>query len=206
MPSFVTKYGQKEFAYGSLDELKKAIADHSEKISFPVVEHDWFGEKVTELDISSLHVTDCAFGSEQQTIACVSMMIENYEKSDSAMTIVDFYNQNHLQYLVLGGRARNALVHCHALQKQLEQYRETNAGPLQLVTLLSGINQLLQQTIAFNNTSIAANLCNQIILEGEKALNSLHGFNDNFTNDLNETIKEFKETSQEIEDMIERMT
>ena len=53
MPYFDTKYGRKEFSYSSLSEFKKAITDREEAI-LPTRTFDFFGEAVTEVDVTKL--------------------------------------------------------------------------------------------------------------------------------------------------------
>lgn len=196
MPFFMTKYGRKEFSYTTLKEYKKALLDRMQEV-LPAVEHDFFGEVITEIDVNEIKNGDCAFGGEFQTLQYLSLMLDNYEDSDSPHSVVDFYNQNHAQYMVLGGRARETLVRCHALQNKFKSYQEANVNNLELLNLLTQMKRLLENATRLNNTSIAANLSNEILLEGRKKLENLHGFNDFFTNDLNDTVDEVNKLLEE---------
>ena len=104
MPFFETKYGRKHFSYSSLAELKEAIENREVEI-FPKKVHDFFGEIITEIDVTKLKEGTCAFGSEYQTLEAALKMIDAYEHSDSDHSIVDFYNQSYVQHKVLPSKA-----------------------------------------------------------------------------------------------------
>jgi hypothetical protein len=231
MPYFDTKDGRKQFSYSTLSEFEEAVRRREEEV-FPASEIDFFGELVTEIDVDAIREGTCAFGSEFQTLEAVLQMLENYENSDSHHSIVDFFNQNHIQHLVLGSRARGILVRCHAEQAQyntsyrdilrekvkqykslLEKYGDRNNAyvreveeeiRLQIFKLMeSRLQKLqyeLQRALSYNNTAVAVNLCNEIILEGQKAFERMPNFSDTFTNDLKETIEEVDELIEEFRD------
>ncbi len=198
MPYFDTKYGRVNFAYTTLSEYKQALDARQEKI-LPKKTYDFFGETITEIDIGAIRGDDSVFGSEFKIIEILKMMLDNYENSDSDHSIVDFFNQNHVQNMVLKSRAANHLVQCHALQSQFKNYQAVNAPLDEMLALIMHMKSHLDTARQYNNTSVAAGLSNKVLTEGEKAFEGFANFYDGFTEDVNDTIEEVNELISEYE-------
>ena len=198
MPYFETTYGRKKFSYTTLSEYEKALNTRQEKI-LPKKTYDFFGETITEIDIGAIKDDDSIFGNEFKIIEVLKMMLDNYENSDSNHSIVDFFNQNHAQNMVLRSRAASHLVQCHALQSQFKSYQAANAPADELLAITMQMKEHLELAEKNNNTSVAAGLSNKVLLEGEKAFEGFASFHDSLSKDINDTIYEVNELISEFE-------